>query len=281
MEKATVNGVELEYEVTGCGEPVLCISPVLADAFAPLATEAPLADCYQLIRYHKRGWGGSTHTEGPVSVEDHAADAAALLDHLGVRHAHVVGHSSGGAVAAQLAVDDLDRVHSLTLLELSLLSVPSGQAFLEQAAPVFETYAAGDHERAIAMFLAAVSGLEWNECHELLEARVDGMVAQAINDADTFFGIELPGLTQWVFGEAEAAQIRRPVLSIVGSKTAPLWVEVAAFLRASLPYVEECEIDDVGHLLPLQDPPSVASAVADFLERNPMDTSNDSTIRAR
>src|SRR5215471_9353060 len=95
MEKAAVNGVELEYEVTGAGEPVLCISPVLADGFEPLASEPALADRYQLIRYHKRGWAGSTHTEGPVSVEDHAADAAALLDHLGVRHAHVVGHSSG------------------------------------------------------------------------------------------------------------------------------------------------------------------------------------------
>jgi len=281
MEKATVNGVELEYEVTGRGEPVLCISPVLADAFAPLATEESLAGCYQLIRYHKRGWVGSTHTEGPVSVEDHAADASALLDHLGVRHAHVVGHSSGGAVAAQLAVGDLDRVHSLTLLEPSLLSVPSGQAFLEQAAPVFETYAAGDHERAIAMFLVAVSGLDWNDCRELLDARVDGMVAQAIKDADTFFGVELPGLTQWVFGEAEAAHIRRPVLSILGGRTGPLWVEVAAFLRASLPYVEEREIDGVGHLLQVQDPRSVAWAVADFLERNPMDTANDATIQAR
>src|SRR5262249_12065350 len=151
-------------------------------------------------------------------------------------------------------------------------SVPSGQAFLEQAAPVFETYAAGDHDSAIAMFLSTVSGMDWNDCRELLEARVEGSVAHAIVDADTFFGVELPGLTQWVFGGAEAAQIRRPVLSVVGSDTAPLWVEVAAFLRGSLPYVEERVIDGVGHLLQLQDPPSVASAIAEFLAHNPMDT---------
>ena len=84
MEIATVNGVELEYEVVGSGEPVLLISPVLADGFLPLVAEPALADRYQLIRYHKRGWVGSTHTAGPVSVADHAADAAALLDHLGV-----------------------------------------------------------------------------------------------------------------------------------------------------------------------------------------------------
>ena len=60
------------------------------------SSEPALADRYQLIRYHKRGWVGSTHTPAPVSVADHAADAAALLDHLGCPRAHVAGHSSGG-----------------------------------------------------------------------------------------------------------------------------------------------------------------------------------------
>ena len=106
MKNAAVNGVELEYELIGSGEPVLLISPMLADGFLPLMAEPSLADRYQLIRYHKRGWVGSTHTAGPVSVADHAADAAALLDHLGIARAHVVGHSSGAAVAAQLALDD-------------------------------------------------------------------------------------------------------------------------------------------------------------------------------
>jgi len=270
MDKATVNGVELEYDVTGTGEPVLLISPVLADGFVPLVEEGPLADRYQLIRYHKRGWVGSTHCDGAVSVEDHAADAAELLDHLGIPHAHVVGHSSGAAVAAQLALDDLDRVHTLTLLELSLFSVPAGAAFLEQAAPVLDAYAAGQHEEALAMFLAAVSGLPWDDCRTLLESRVPGTVVQAVKDLKTFFEVELPGLAQWNFGEAEAAQIRRPTLSILGSDTAPLWVEVAEFLRTKMPYVEERTIPGVGHLLHLQQPAPVAQAIAAFLDRNRM-----------
>jgi 3-oxoadipate enol-lactonase len=270
MDTATVNGVELEYEVTGSGEPVLLISPVLADGFMPLIENGPLADRYQLIRYHKRGWAGSTHPDGAVSVGDHAADAAALLDHLGIAHAHVVGHSSGAAVAAQLALDDLDRVHTLTLLELSLFSVPAGPAFLQQAAPVFDAYAAGLYEDALAMFLATVSGMPWDECRTLLEARVPGAVVQAVKDAKTFFEVELPALTQWTFDETGAAQIRRPTLSILGRDTAPLWVEVAAFLRTTMPYLQERTITGVGHLLHLQQPAPVAHAIAQFLDRNPM-----------
>ena len=270
MKHAKVNGVELEYEVIGSGPPVLLISPVLADGFLPLVAEPSLNERYQLIRYHKRGWVGSTHPSTPVSVADHAADAAALLDHLGIARAHIVGHSSGAAVGAQLALDEPDRVATLALLELSIFSVPSGESFLEAATPVFEAYASGDHEGALSMFLSAVSGLDWPACRALLDERVPGAVPQAIKDADTFFGVELPGLIQWPFGAEQAAAIRQPVLSVLGSNTAPLWVEVAEFLRTSMPDVEERTIDGVGHLLHIQQPEPVAHEIADFLRRHPL-----------
>jgi 3-oxoadipate enol-lactonase len=270
MQSAAVNKIELEYDLVGSGEPVLLISPMLADGFLPLTAELSLAERHQLIRYHKRGWVGSTHATGSVSVSDHADDAIALLDHLGIACAHVVGHSSGAAVAAQLALDEPERVATLVLLELSLLSVPSGEAFLEAAAPVFDAYASGDHEGAVAMMLSAVSGLDWPTCRALLDERIPGAVAQAIKDADTMFGVELPALTQWTFGSEHAAAIHQPVLSVLGSDTAPLWIEVAEFLRNSVPDVEERTIDGVGHLLHIQRPEPVAEVVADFLRRHPV-----------
>jgi pimeloyl-ACP methyl ester carboxylesterase len=270
MEIAKLNGVELEYEVVGSGEPVLLISPVLADGFRPLLSEPALADRYRLIRYHKRGWVGSTHTPPPVSIADHAADAAALLHHLGVSRAHIAGHSSGAAVAAQLELDRPETVHTLILLELSLLSVPSGEAFFQQAAPAFAAYGNGDHEGALAIFMSAVSGVDWETCRAELDERLPGSVAQAIKDADTFFGVELPALTQWRFGPEQAASIHCPVLSVLGAQTQPLWVDVADFLRTSLPHMEEITIDGVGHLLHIQRPEPVARAMAEFLASNSM-----------
>jgi pimeloyl-ACP methyl ester carboxylesterase len=268
MKQAYVNGVDLEYDMTGSGEPVLLISPVVADGFLPLVSERALAASYRLITYHKRGWAGSTHTPAPLSIADHAADAAALLGHLGVRRAHIVGHSSGAAVALQLAIERPEIVHTLALLELSLLSVPSAAGLLQKAAPAFAAYAAGQHEAALAAFMTAVSGLEWNACRSLLDERVPGAVPQGIEDADTFFGIELPGLSAWTFGAEQAATISQPVLSVLGADTEPLWVEVAERLRAWLAHVEECTIEDVGHLLHMQRPEPVAKCIAEFFSRH-------------
>jgi pimeloyl-ACP methyl ester carboxylesterase len=270
MKTATVNGVELEYEAIGSGEPVLLISPVLADGFLPLLSEPALADRHLLIRYHKRGWVGSTHTPPPVSISDHAADAAALLDHLEIPRAHVAGHSSGAAVAAQLALDRPEIVHTLMLMELTILSVPSGESFLAQAEPAFAAYGRGDHSQALAMFMTAVSGLDWTACRALLEERAPGAVAGAVEDADTFFGVELPALIEWKFGPQQATAIAQPVLSVLGSRTETLWVEVAEFLRSSVPHVEELTVEGVGHLLHIQRPEPVARGMAEFLGRNAM-----------
>ena len=270
MDRADVNGIELEYEVRGAGEPVLLIDSVLPDGVLPLMTRAPLANRYQLIRYHRRGWVGSTHTPGPVSIGDHATDAAAFLHYLGVTRAHVVGHSSGADIGAQLTLDHAELVQTLTLLEPTFTSLPAGRAFVQGAGPVFEAYGNGDHAAAVAMFVSAASGLEWESCRAMLEERVPGVVTQAIKDADTFFGIEVPSLVAWEFGVEHAAAIRRPTLSIHGADTGPVWVEIAEFLRMSLPDVEEATVEGVGHLLQLQDPEPVAREIAAFLDRNPM-----------
>jgi pimeloyl-ACP methyl ester carboxylesterase len=268
MDHATVNAVELEYEVRGAGEPVLLIDMLIADCFVPLLPEPALAGGYQLIRYHKRGWVGSTHTPPAVSIAEHAADAAALLEHLGVRRAHIAGHSTGASIGAQLALDHPEKVHTLTLLEPTLVSLPLGGAFLQAAAPVFEAYASGDHSGAFAMFVTAASGLDWEACRALLEERIPGVVTQSIKDADTFFGVELPAVAAWTFGPGQAAAIRKPVLSVIGAETQPLWVEIAEFLRSSLPHVEERTIDGAGHLLQIQRPQPVARAMAGFLRRH-------------
>ncbi|MFE4258367.1 alpha/beta fold hydrolase [Streptomyces sp. NPDC056883] len=270
MDTVTVNDIRLEHEVRGSGEPVLLISPVLPDGFLPLVAEPVLTERYRLVTYHKRGWSGSTHTPGPVGVADHVADAIALLDHLGIDRVHVAGHSTGGAVAAQLAQDHPDRIVTVALLELSLLSVPAGAAFFAQAAPAFEAYADGDPERAFGLFLSLAGGMDWDRCRTLLDERIPGSVAQGVKDADTLFGVELPALAEWRFGPDEAAAIRRPVLSVLGGATQPLWVEVAEFLRSNVPDIEECVVDGVGHLLHIERSRPVAEALARFLARHPI-----------
>ena len=273
MDKAKVNGVELEYAAQGQGEPVLLIGTgPIADSFLPFRSEPALADRYRLITYHQRGQAGSTHSPPPVPFTVHAADAAALLGHLGVRRAHVAGHSTGGAIALQLAADRPELVHTLALLEpLGVqMGAPSVGVFLEKAGPALAAYGSGDREGAMAGFLSVVCGLDWETCRAVIERRVPGGVAQAVRDADTVFGSYLPALNAWPFGSEQADDLSQPVLSVLGMETEQLFVDGHEQLHAWFPQVEDCPIAGVAHLLHLQRPAPVAQGLAGFFSRHPM-----------
>jgi pimeloyl-ACP methyl ester carboxylesterase len=257
--------------VQGQGEPVLLISTgPIADCFVPFRAEPALAERYRLITYHQRGQAGSTHSPQPVPFAEHAADAAALLGHLGVRRAHVAGHGTGAVSALQLAADRPDLVHTLALLEPPLAGAPSAGAFFEKAGPALAAYGAGDRAGAMAAFLSAVSGLDWEACRTVIDARVPGGVAQAIRDADTVFGGYLPALTAWEFGPAQAATIAQPVLSVLGTETERWFADSHELLRAWVPQAEACPIAGAAHLLHLQRPASVAQGVGAFFARHPL-----------
>lgn len=271
MEKMNVNGVELEYEVKGLGEPVLLIGTgPIADSFLPLLSEKKLVERYRLIRYRQRRLADGTNGRAPVSFAQHAADAAELLGHLGVRRAHVAGHSTGAAIALQLAVDRPGIVHSLALLEPPLFGVPSTGAFVEKAGPALAAYGSGDRAGAVAAFLSMVCSLDWETCKTVIEKRIPGGVAQAIKDADNFFGSYLPALSTWQFGADKAATISQPVLSVLGAETQQLFVESNELLHSWFAQVEDCRIEDVAHLLHLQRSEPVARGLAEFLARHPM-----------
>src|SRR4051794_28069257 len=100
MDSFVAGGSTLEYQVRGGGEPLLMIhGAIIGDAFEALAEN--LSASYELITYHRRGFGASSPARESGTMIDQAADAVALLDHLGVGTAHVAGHSYGGAVALQ------------------------------------------------------------------------------------------------------------------------------------------------------------------------------------
>lgn len=106
----TVDGIG--YEERGEGEAVLLIhGGSVAALFVPLMREPILSERYRLVRYHRRGFSGSAALAGEdkLSGQDYAGvqvkDALAVLRGCGVQRAHVVGHSGGGWVAVQLALD--------------------------------------------------------------------------------------------------------------------------------------------------------------------------------
>ncbi|MCZ6608801.1 MAG: alpha/beta hydrolase [Alphaproteobacteria bacterium] len=109
-------GIELYYETHGQGEPIVLIPSTAYGANVWNSCQVPaLSKDLQVITFDPRGCGRTSAPDGVYTMEQLACDVAALLDHLGVRSAHVLGHSMGGRVALALALAYPGRVRSLIL----------------------------------------------------------------------------------------------------------------------------------------------------------------------
>lgn len=106
----------IHYEVDGSGPPVLLIQGVGVIGAGWTPQLDGLRDRFTLCAFDNRGIGRSAPLVQRTTIEAMASDALALLDALGWARAHVVGHSMGGLIAEQLALDAPTRVRSLALL---------------------------------------------------------------------------------------------------------------------------------------------------------------------
>ncbi|MFG1346198.1 alpha/beta hydrolase [Xanthobacter autotrophicus DSM 431] len=114
MPTTTNDGLELAYQVTGEGPPLLIISGLSAErTFWNLAR--PLFAGFTLVEFDNRDIGKSGRASTPYAAADMARDALAVLDAAGIQTAHVLGHSMGGVIAQELALMAPQRVNRLVL----------------------------------------------------------------------------------------------------------------------------------------------------------------------
>jgi 3-oxoadipate enol-lactonase len=133
MPHTELRGIRLQYELEGNGPPVFLLHAVGLDLTCWDAQVAALAPHFRVLRMDLRGHGRSDVPPPPYTLEEFAADAHALLRHLGLCPAHVIGLSMGGMVAQVLALDHPEDVASLVLADTnSTLPPESRPAMVER-----------------------------------------------------------------------------------------------------------------------------------------------------
>jgi pimeloyl-ACP methyl ester carboxylesterase len=148
-----VNGVDLHYLQTGEGEDVLLLCGLGDDVSAWDAQAGPLSERYRVTVIDNRGVGRSALPDGEFTVRDMAADAIALCDAVGVRDAHVMGFSMGGAIAQELAISRPDLVRSLVIVGSWAYSDRLFRTFIESSA--YFAGIADDDRKFLTYFLAS------------------------------------------------------------------------------------------------------------------------------
>jgi 3-oxoadipate enol-lactonase len=150
VPRATVNGTELQYELTGTGDETLVFLNGIAMSIAYWAPIVrPLAARYrclchdfrgQMLSPRRRSAGAAGAAAGPIALSDHVEDLRALLDSLGIRRAHLIGTSYGAEVAMMFALTFPSTTASLIVID----GVSELDPLLKATAEAWKTAALAD-----------------------------------------------------------------------------------------------------------------------------------------
>lgn len=199
MSIAKVNGININYKVEGRGKPLLMIAGLGSDQNVWMFQTYFFKKHFQVITFDNRGVGESDKPKGPYTTRMMADDTVGLMEHLGLKKAHILGISMGGMIAQEMAINYPERILKLVL--------GCTYAYVESALN-------GNHKTA-----------EWDKVVELSQqVKVGSMVSLAFNknlceDSLSKIGFE---------AQAEACRthqtldrlpfIKSPTLVIVGTK---------------------------------------------------------------
>jgi pimeloyl-ACP methyl ester carboxylesterase len=265
MPLAPLNGVELYYEDTGTGYPVVFVHEFAGD-YRSWGPQVSFFDrLYRCITYSQRGFPPSTVPTDPqhYSQDLLIEDLRGLVTHVGIQQAHFVGFSMGGSVLLNFALKYPELCRSIAIVGTGA-GTTNRERFEQDIERVVELIR-GQGMRAFAHTYAEGPTRQpfkrkdpygWERFREqLAQHAADGQ-------ANSMLRVMLRRPTIFSL-EARLKELDVPTLVAIGDEDEPC-VDVAVFLKRTLPSVGLLVLPQSGHTINLEEPATFNSAVLDF-----------------
>jgi pimeloyl-ACP methyl ester carboxylesterase len=264
MPKRRINDIEMHYEESGRGDPLIFIHGLGSSGLDWEAQLPEFSRAYRVLTVDLRGHGRSDAPEGPYSIGLFAADTAALIEELSIAPAHVVGLSMGSAVAWHLALDTPKLVRTLVLTNMAA-EVP-----VKTWAARWMFYSRVAIVRALGMrWMGRVLAPRLFPKPEQAGQRRQMVERWACNDKKAYLR-SLYALKGWsVMDRLEEVQC--PVLVLASDQDYSPLPHKEAYTRR-MPRAELVVIRDAHHALPIEKPKEFNAAVLKFLAEQPRPT---------
>jgi 3-oxoadipate enol-lactonase len=261
METTVVNGVKLAYEVTDWRAPwsgqqrwIVFVHGLHSSSQHWIHQVPVFASEFRILAMDLRGHGESATTDDGYGIGDYTDDVVALMEHVGVEDAHVVGGSAGGFIAQQLALR-LPAVVKSVVLTGTAAQVPASFSpdALEQGVrergvnDFFLDFARQD------TFAPTVDENVYRFVMDLMLSAGEDLILQRIRQ-----GLDYQGL-------ADAASVQCPALVVTGEHDGTFPVALSVELWEALPKGQLSIIPDCGHIPQLECPDEYTRILQRFI----------------
>jgi pimeloyl-ACP methyl ester carboxylesterase len=269
MPHATAaDGVKLYYEEVGQGTPIVFVHEFADDIRGWAAQVKFFARRYRTLAFNARGYPPSEVPEDPerYSQAQAAEDIKAILDHLSLARAHVVGLSMGGYATLHFGLEFPERALSLTVGGAGYGSVGADRAaFHKYTDHVVAQFEQGGMARVAEFYTRGPTRVQfiakdpvgWQEFHDRLAS------GSALGHANTLRGVQRqrPSIFEL---EARLEALHVPTLIMTGDEDDPC-LEAGIFMKRKLPRSGLVVLPKAGHAINIEEPAAFNTALLDFL----------------
>ena len=263
MKSARAGRYDIAYEEQGEGFPLLLIHGLAGDHSAWTPQVEAWRGRFRVIAPDNRGAGRSTQVDEPVSTRDMAGDMLALLDHLGVERAHVVGRSMGGAIAQHLALMAPERVASLVMCASFAKLDAYGARTLANMREVLEiTGSWAAHARhSVRNFVSP----DFFDAHPERVQAIEALIGAERRLPACYIRQNHACLEHDTL--AQLGAIRCPTLVLSGGRD-PICPPVCArWIREAMPHAEGMVFEDSSHFFLMEEPVRFMATMESWLAR--------------
>lgn len=271
MPTRRVNGVELHYELTGSGVPLVLVHGSWGDHHNWDAVVPALAQRFEVLTYDRRGHSASERPTAQGSVFEDADDLLALIEALELAPAHVVGNSFGAVVVLRAATRDPARFRTVIVHEPPLFPLLAGTEFEpalgeigRRIGAVRDLLEAGESESGAQLFADTVAfGPDaWEK--QLTPQMRETFITNAPTFLDELHDPDALDMDLDALGAVD-----RPVLATSGTASAPFFGPVADIVAAALPDAQRRTIEGADHVPHVGMPERYVELVTEFIGARP------------
>lgn len=248
----------LHFETDGKGPPLLLVAGLMSDAASWAPLMPLLTPHFTVIRVDNRTCGQTRPWDAPVSIPVWSADLLAILNHLGIKKAHVVGHSLGGIIAWQMAQDAPEMVASCLIAGTAPAFIPRNTALWTALIAVRRSDAPPETwlHLLFAWLFAPQTYLEPDIIATRLTAALAYPHAQSADAMERQLGV-LDHVDPTPFGSMPPV----PMRALLGERDLLVPMEIAI---PTLLEIETHVIEDAGHSMHWDKPGAVHAHIMDF-----------------
>jgi len=267
MPKTHANGIDVYYEITGTGEPLVLIAGLGYSLWMWHKMIPGLAKHFKVIAFDNRGVGQTDKPEGPYSAQMLADDTAGLLKELGIARAAILGHSMGGFIAQAFALTYPAMVSKL-ILSATNFGGPRAIPVTQEALAVLTDMKSDPMERlkrGILISCAPGFGDAKPEViQEWLQFRVQNPILPAPYQAQLAIGMGL--MAEEAAFEHKLKNITAPTLVMFGEHDKVVPPGNAELLAKQIPNSTIHILPNAGHFYPFDATDTAVAAVVEFLK---------------